>query len=246
MRQAASAWLGDWVYAHRGLHAADGWLENSLPAARAALVRGLGIECDVQLSRDGKAMVFHDWKLDRLTAETGLVRDRTAAQLGGIALNRTSGTVPRLEELLALVAGRVPLLVEIKSRRDVDWRPLALATARAVRNYRGPVALMSFDPRPIRWLRDRVAHAPIGLVAGRREFHASGANGQFGAQLALAITRLDPDFLACDLNDFPDPLFARYRRDGLPVLGWTARTPRLAARAARFCDAPIAEGEGLR
>ncbi|GGD57864.1 glycerophosphodiester phosphodiesterase family protein [Croceicoccus mobilis] len=246
MRPASSAWLSDWVYAHRGLHAPDGWLENSLPAAQAAMARGLGVECDVQLSRDGEAMVFHDWTLDRLTGEDGPVRKRSAKELGQIALNRDSGAIARLDELLNLIAGRVPLLVEVKSRPDVDWLPLARATARAVRSYRGPVALMSFDPRPMRWLQARVPHSPIGLVNGRREFRASGLAGQFGAQRALAISRLDPDFLACDLNDLPDPLVARYRREGLAVLGWTARSTRLAARAARFCDAPIAEGEGLR
>ena len=117
------SWLTGWSYAHRGLHQPGGPLENSLPAFGAAIAAGHGIECDVQQSRDAQAIVFHDWTLDRLTAETGAVRERTAAELRRIALCEQSGHIPTLPEVLRLVAGRVPILVEIKSRRDVDWRP---------------------------------------------------------------------------------------------------------------------------
>ncbi len=239
------SWLTGWSYAHRGLHQPGGPLENSLPAFCAAIAAGHGIECDVQLSRDAQAMVFHDWTLDRLTAETGAVRERTAAELRRIALCEQSGHIPALGEVLRLMAGRVPILVEIKSHRDVDWRPLARATRDALAAYRGPAAMMSFDPRIVRWLRRRTNRHPTGLVIGRREWGASGGKAGFAAWRGLAIRWIDPDFIACDIADLPDPRIARLRARGLPVLSWTIRSSELAARAAIHADAPIAEGKGI-
>ncbi|ARU14928.1 glycerophosphodiester phosphodiesterase family protein [Croceicoccus marinus] len=244
MGASAPSWLTDWTYAHRGLHGPDGALENSLPAFRAAIARGHGIECDIQQSRDGCAMVFHDWTLDRLTDERGAVRERNAADLQRIGLHQASGTIPTLDAMLRLVAGRVPILVEVKSRRDVDWRPLARAAQRALAPYRGPAALMSFDPDIVHWLL-RHSRRPVGMVIGRGEWQRAGGRGGFAAWRGLAIQRLDPDFIACDIADLPDPWIARLRAQGLPVLSWTIRSRKLAARAAIHVDAPIAEGAGL-
>ena len=239
-------WLTGWSYAHRGLHRPGGPLENSLPAFCAAIAAGYGIECDVQQSRDGRAIVFHDWTLDRLTADTGAVRDRDEADLQSIALREDSGAIPTLGAVLRLVAGRVPILVEIKSRKDVDWRPLARATRDTLQMYRGPAAMMSFDPRIVRWLRRRARHHPVGMVIGRREWNASVGKAGFATWRGLAIRGIDPDFIACDIADLPDPKIARLRAGGLPVLSWTVRSPELAARAAIHADAPIAEATGLR
>lgn len=240
------AWLTGWSYAHRGLHQPDGPLENSLPAFRAAIAAGHGIECDVQQSRDGQAMVFHDWTLDRLTDQTGPVRARDAADLRQVRLDCHSGHLPALQDALRLIAGRVPILVEVKSRRDVDWKPLARATRDVLATYRGPAAMMSFDPRIVRWLLRRTSRNPVGLVIGRHEWGASGGRGGFATWRGLAIRWIDPDFIACDIADLPDPGIARFRARGLPVLSWTIRSPELAARAALHADAPIAEGGGVR
>ena len=244
MGASAPSWLTDWTYAHRGLHGPDGALENSLPAFRAAIARGHGIECDIQQSRDGRAVVFHDWSLDRLTSAKGVVRERTAADLQRIGLHQQSGTIPTLDAMLRLVSGRVPILVELKSRRDVDWRPLARAAQRALTAYRGPAAMMSFDPAVVRWLL-RHSRLPAGLVIGRQEWQRGGGRRGFATWRGLAIRRLDPDFIACDIADLPDPRITRLRAQGLPVLSWTIRSRRLAARASIHVDAPIAEGAGL-
>ena len=245
MGAAAPSWLSEWAYAHRGLHGSAGALENSLPAFQAAMAAGHGIECDVQQSRDGRAMVFHDWTLDRLTNAHGFVRERDAADLQRIELHRKGGTIPTLEAMLRLVSGRVPILIELKSRSDVDWHPLVRSVRRAVTAYRGPVALMSFDPEIVRWLKRRSRRWPVGMVIGRREWRQSGGRGGFATWRGLAIRRLDPDFIACDIADLPDPRIASLRARGLPVLSWTIRSPGLAARAAIHVDAPIAEGAGL-
>lgn len=235
-----TGWLGQATYAHRGLHG-GGRVENSPSAFAAAIDHGLGIECDVQRSRDGQAMVFHDWELDRLTAESGAVKARDAADLGLIALGSTGDTIPTLTQLLALVGGRVPLLIEIKSRREVRFAPLCFAVRRALEGYRGRVAVMSFDPRAVRWFARHAPHIVRGLVVteeGRRTL-----SGRFRRHLSLWQARAE--FLAYDIRDLPSRFALAQRRRGLPLLTWTVRSEELAERARVHADAAIAEGAGL-
>ena len=216
-------------------------MENSPSAFAAAIARGLGIECDVQRSRDGQAMVFHDWELDRLTAQTGPVKAREAAELGALRLGATSDTIPTLPQLLGQVAGKVPLLIEIKSKREVRFAPLCLAVRRALEGYRGPVAAMSFDPRVVRWFRDNAPLVVRGLVV-TEEGHRT-LSGRYRRHLSL--WRGKPEFLAYDVRDLPSRFAAAQRRRGLPVLTWTVRSEDLVGRARLHADAAIAEGPGL-
>ncbi|MBB3990203.1 glycerophosphodiester phosphodiesterase family protein [Croceicoccus naphthovorans] len=232
-------WLGEWTYAHRGLHH-DDVTENSPAAFDGAIRAGLGIECDVQASRDGEAMVFHDWTLDRLTSESGSLRDRSAKELAGVALH-SGGTIPRLSDLLAQIGGRVPLLVEVKSKRGMAWKPLARSVARALSGYNGAAAVMSFDPRIVRWFSYHLSGRPRGLVTGRGE----KTRLAFAVERAVSVAHARPTFLACDIRDLPDPALARYRERGLPLLTWTVRSRALMARARLHADAAIAEGAGL-
>jgi glycerophosphoryl diester phosphodiesterase len=139
--------------AHRALHnRAMGRIENSPSAVTAAIEAGYAIEIDVQLSRDGVAMVFHDEELGRLTGETGLVSTRTAAELVQIPLTGGQDCIPTLAEILRLIAGRVPLLIEIKDQTGEmgpsDGR-LEGAVAADLAGYAGPVAVMSFNPHSV-------------------------------------------------------------------------------------------------
>jgi len=237
---ARVGWLRQVDYAHRGLH--DGQVpENSAAAFAGAIARGMGIECDVQKSRDGRAMVFHDWTLERLTREDGPIGARDSDDLARVALAGTSDTIPTLDRVLDQVAGHVPLLIEIKSRRERKPVPVCLAVRRALEGYHGPVAVMSFDPRVPKWFR---VHAPAilrGLVVTEED--TRGPAGRWRRQLALWHAR--PDFLAYDVRDLPSPFAEAQRARGLPLLTWTVRSPELRARAARHADAPIAEGAGL-
>ena len=237
---ARVGWLGEWEYAHRGVHGASA-AENSPCAFAEAIRRGMGIECDVQKSRDGRAMVFHDWELDRLTAASGAIGLRTAAELETIPIAGREDCIPTLERTLAQVAGAVPLLVEIKSKRGHPPAPLCHAVARAIEGYRGRHAIMSFDPRVVRWFRRHAPATVRGLVV--TEDDARGARGAIARHLALWQAR--PDFLAYDVRDLPSPFAAAQRARGLPLLTWTVRSPELRARAALHADAPIAEGAGL-
>lgn len=233
------AWLGEWTYAHRGLHGA-GTPENSPSAFAAAIARGTGIECDVQRSSDGLAMVFHDFELDRLTAESGPVGRRSAEQLGRIMISGGSDGIPTLNKVLEQIAGRVPLLIEIKSSGERRVNALSLAVRRVLEGYRGEHAVMSFDPRVVRWFADSSPLTVRGLVV--TEEHDKTLAGRLKRHLALWHAR--PDFLAYDIRDLPSRFAAAQRKRGLPVLTWTVRSSEHRERAADHADAPIAEGAG--
>jgi glycerophosphoryl diester phosphodiesterase len=232
--------LGAHGYAHRGLHGA-GRPENSPSAFAAAIAAGLGIECDVQRSSDGVAMVFHDFELDRLTDAEGPVSALSAEELGQIVLSGSPDTIPTLRELLEQVAGKVPLLIEIKSRKEMRYAATCLAVRRVLEGYRGEHAIMSFDPRVVRWFAD---HSPLttrGLVVTEED--AKALLGKLKRRLSLWHAR--PDFLAYDIRDLPSRFAASQRKRGLPLLTWTVGSPEHRKRAASYADAPIAEGAGV-
>ncbi|HEX8574053.1 MAG TPA: glycerophosphodiester phosphodiesterase family protein [Allosphingosinicella sp.] len=234
-RRAELERLGAVPFAHRGLHG-GGRVENSGGAIAAAAAQGFGVELDVRLSSDGEAMVFHDSDLDRLTIEQGPVSARTAAQLQSIRLHVGDEAMPRLAEALAMIAGRVPLLIEVKApgRRVAS---LCRAVAGALERYEGPVGVMSFNPQVGGWF---ARHSPAvlrGLVVtehGRR-----GLRGRIERPLALWRSRAD--FLAYDIRDLPSRFAAAARSSGMPVYTWTVRSEADRERAAANADQIIFE-----
>jgi glycerophosphoryl diester phosphodiesterase len=237
---ARIAWLKGAEYAHRGLHG-GGVPENSLSAFAAAIARGMGIECDVQRTADDRAVVFHDWTLDRLTGASGSVRARSAAALSRLALGGGTDRVPTLRDALQLVHGRVPLLIEIKTRQGHRIGPLCRAVRRDLEGYAGPVAAMSFDPRVGAWFAVHAPRIVRGLVV--TEEGARTLSGSYRRHRALWQAK--SDFLAYDVRDLPSPFAAAQRRRGVPVLTWTVCSPELRRRASEHADAAIAEGEGV-
>lgn len=226
-------------FAHRGLHG-GGVVENSRAAFAAAIALGHGFELDVQESARHDAIVFHDATLDRLTAETGLLRDVDDSDLAAIRLSGTDEAIPRLTEILALAAGQVPVLIEVK----VDGprvTPLCLAVRRALEGYRGPVAVMSFNPLVSRWFYDHAERIVRGLVVTERD--GAGRKTRLWQRLRrhLSLWTAKPDFLAYDIRDLPSRFAAAQRKRGLPVLTWTVRTPEQQAVAALHADQPIYE-----
>jgi glycerophosphoryl diester phosphodiesterase len=234
------SWIGGQAFAHRGLHG-PGIPENSPAAFAAAIDRGMGIECDVQRSSDGQAVVFHDEELDRLTGETGLVEQLSAAQLGAIRLNGGTDCIPTLRHVLDQINGKVPLLIEVKSRRDLRIPAMCLAVRRVLEGYCGPHAVMSFDPRVPKWFKIHSPQTIRGLVVTEENDHT--LLGRMRRRLSL--WQAAPDFLAYDIRDLPSRFAAEQRRRGLAVATWTVRSPELRDRAALYADAPIAEGAGV-
>ena len=239
-RRQPPDWLKRWSYAHRGLHG-DGLTENTLPAFAAAVEAGLGIECDIQRSGDGAAMVFHDWSLERLTVAQGPFADHGAQELSEVRYREKDFGIASLDELLTLISGKVPLLIEIKSRRGYDVERSCEAVRDCLCEYAGDHAVMSFDPRVARWFRRNSPQTCAGLVM--REDDHGHTRKAWQRRLAFWIAK--PDFLAYHIAALPSRWVAGLRANGLPVLTWTVNTPETLERARRFADAPIAEAGGI-
>ncbi|MDB5602724.1 MAG: glycerophosphoryl diester phosphodiesterase [Xanthobacteraceae bacterium] len=240
-------WLTARPVAHRGLHdVAAGIIENTPSAFAAAIAGGFGIECDVQLTADGDAMVHHDEALGRLTEGSAALDTMTAADLKRVPFRATADRMLDLGGLCDLVAGRVPLVIELKSQFDGDRR-LAARVASVLHNYAGPVAVMSFDPAQVAALRDLAPGLTRGIVAERHYDDAGWGplpaplKGRMAHLLHIPETR--PHFVAYAVNDLPAlaPWVARNLL-GLSLLTWTVRTPEQRQRAAKWADQVIFEG----
>jgi glycerophosphoryl diester phosphodiesterase len=234
-RRAELARLGARPFAHRGLHG-PGRPENSRAAFEAAIASGSGIELDVQASRDGEAIVFHDDRLDRLTSARGLVADLTAAELGELQLGATAETIPPLADVLRLIGGRTPLLVEVKApHRRVA--PLCRAVEAALGNYSGPVGVMSFNPEVGAWFAGHAPERLRGLIVSE-----SGKEGWRGRiERSLSFRRARADFLAYDIRDLPSAFADARRKAGVPVFTWTVRSDPDRACAAAHADQIVYE-----
>lgn len=235
--------------AHRALHdRSQGRIENSPAAIRAAVDAGYAIEIDLQLSADGEAMVFHDEDLDRLTDETGPVAARTAADLGRLRLKGATDTIPTLTLVLDLIGGRVPLLIEIKDQTltmgPTDGR-LEAATAKALRDYRGDVALMSFNPHSVAHMARLAPHLPRGITS-------SAYDPDDWAPLPVAVCdqlRGIPDydatgssFISHEAGDLARPRVAELKARGAAILCWTIRSPEAEAMARKVAHNVTFEG----
>ena len=229
------AFLKGQPYAHRGLHG-NGVLENSPAAFEAAIKLGHGIECDVQAAEDGRAFVFHDYELDRLTERSGLIGNLRSEDIDQIDLRDGHGKIPRLRETLEQIAGRVPVLIEIKSRnRRVG--PLCLSVRRALEGYGGKAAIMSFNPLVSAWFRSNAEHVVRGLVV--TEEHGKNWRGRIARHRNLWIAK--PDFLAYDIRDLPSRFAASQRGRGLPIVSWTVRSAEQEKIASLYADEPVYE-----
>jgi glycerophosphoryl diester phosphodiesterase len=236
--------------AHRGLHdRAAGRIENSRAAIRAAVEGGYGVELDVQLSADNEAMVFHDATLDRLTGETGRLRERTAADLVRIPLTDGGETIPTLAEILALVAGRAALLIEVKDQGGaLDARgvgPLERRVGALLADYRGPVAVMSFSPASVAALRESAPRTPRGITACEADvYDEEDLSPERRAALAALsdFEAVEADFTSYHWRALPTAQTARLRELGKPVLSWTLRSAEDDAAARLHADNVTFEG----
>jgi glycerophosphoryl diester phosphodiesterase len=233
-------------FAHRGLHdAAAGIPENSRAAVKAAIAAGYGVEIDVQLSADGEAMVFHDDTLERLTAETGPVSARSAAELAAIRLKGSDETIPTLAEVLALLPPGTPALIEIKDQGGsfdaTGVGPLEERIATLLDGAPPALAVMSFNPESIATFARLAPSRPRGLVAGGRY---RGVTPWRAARLARAeaADSVSADFVSFHHAALPSRRSRALREVGVAVLCWTIRSAAEAAAVAPHADAITFEG----
>jgi len=216
MQVTALPWLTARPIGHRGYHDLNRtcW-ENTLSAFDAAAEKDFAIECDVHLAKDGVPVVFHDAALKRLTGRDGEVHAMTSAELGALAVGGTQDRIPTLAEMLARVAGRVPLVIELKGIEGHD-DGLVAAVAALLRSYPGKAAIMSFD----HWLVRRFAADAAGIPAG---LTASG-RGPADLEAHFAMLAHGISFASFNWTDMPNPFVATLREKlGMPVITWTVR-----------------------
>jgi glycerophosphoryl diester phosphodiesterase len=239
-------WLIARPVAHRGLHDGKQAIENTPSAFVAAMASGYAIECDLQITSDGEAMVYHDDALGRLAEGSGRLDAMTAAQLKRVPFKSGSDRMITLGELCDLVSGRSTLVIELKSRFDGDRRLVARA-ADVLSRYRGPAAVMSFDPLQMAALREIASRMLLGIV-GERYPDASRQQGAWNrARRDLVyiqrLLRMRPQFIAYAVSDLPSSTIAVARKLlRLPILAWTVRNAMEREKAGQYADQVIFEG----
>lgn len=230
--------------AHRGLWSPDGAPENSLAAFQAACAGGYGIELDVQITADGEAVVFHDYRLERLTGVEGRLSDRSLADLRELRLSGTDETIPTLAEVLVEVGHRALVQIELKTPFG-EVGPLEKRVSEILLDHNGPTCVIGFNPYSHAWFAD---HHPQIL----RGLDSYGWNDEGAMKLApeqrkvfanlehVEIAR--PDFLALDVKMLPSPRAEAFRAQGMPIIAWTVRSAEERERVKPFADNIIFEG----
>lgn len=234
--------------AHRALHdVEDGRPENSRAAIQAAIVAGYGIEVDVQLSADDTAMVFHDYGLDRLTDVEGAVRLLRSDALSEIVLKGGAECIPSLPEVLDLIAGQVPLVVELKDQDGGMGRnvgALEHAVAEALRGYAGPVAVMSFNPHAVAEMATLLPNVPRGIVTSAYRYEdwplpKATCDRLRGIPDYEAV---GASFISHEVNDLAAPRVAALKAVGAKVCCWTVRSQAEEKTARQVADNITFEG----
>ncbi|MEX0366111.1 MAG: glycerophosphodiester phosphodiesterase family protein [Ruegeria sp.] len=235
--------------AHRALHdITQGRPENSRAAIRAAIKAGYGIEIDLQLTADGRAMVFHDYDMTRLTGQPGPIRRLTAAEAEAVPLlHSDSEGIPTLAEVLEMVAGQVPLLVEIKDQdggMGTDVGALEEAAAAMLLAYKGPLAVMSFNPNSMAAMARLMPDVPRGIVTSayeRSNWPLSQAVRDHLRDIP-DFDRVQASFISHEWYDLNRPRVQELKARGVPILCWTIRSPEQEAEARKVADNVTFEG----
>lgn len=228
------AWLTQTPIAHRGFHDMNRTVwENTLAAFARAAEAGFAIECDVHIAADGRIVVFHDDTLDRLCGISGSIRERTAAELGLLSIGGTSERVPALKQMLSLVAGRVPLVIELKGIEGQD-DGFAETVLEELDGYAGHVALMSFDHWVLKDLKAAGSPFPLGLTAEGDQPETFFRHDE-AMQIGL-------DFISYHYGHLPNPFITAQRKLGIPVITWTVRDEAARLHSNEYADQITFEG----
>lgn len=234
--------------AHRGLHdLKNGIAENSRDAFEAAILHGFGIECDLQLSADQQPMVFHDYDLQRLTGQKGPIQGRDARDLKSMTLTGAANRIETLSSILDLVAGRVPLLIELKDQ-DGGMGPnigaLEVETAKALDGYNGDAAVMSFNPHSVARMKTLTPNRACGIVTSRYDPKIWPLSSQTCDRL-----RDIPDFetsgasfISHEASDLSRARVAQLKAAGADILCWTIRSEAEAEQALKIAQNITFEG----
>ena len=226
--------------AHRGLHS-ETVSENSLQAFRLAIEGGYAIEIDIHLLKDGELAVVHDSNLSRVTGQEVVVEELTSMQLANYPLTKNGEKIPTLKETLALVDGQAPLLIELKFENGFDKRQAdALLDQLANYPYKDMVALQSFHPAAVKYLKKKTKEYSVGFLTSYKL-----GKGKLVTYLLKSLALhgwMRADFVSYDITYLPNKYVLKMRKKGYQVLTWTVRTFEAAEKAKTVADNIIFEG----
>ena len=226
-----NTWLTNQPIAHRGIFDNETVAENSLTAFKACIEKGCPIEVDVRATKDKQIVVFHDDKMCRMTDIDGYVSHLTYDEIKDAKLLKTTDTIPTLTEVLALVNGSVPLLIEIKNIGGLAYEK---ELYEILKNYKGEYAIQAFSPLILEWFKLNAPSVKRGQLASffRGE---KGLNPitKYALKRLKLIKRSDPDFISYKLEDLPNKYV---KKAGLPVIAWTITSDEEVARAKVVAD----------
>lgn len=236
-------WLTQYKIAHRGLFQPGTALEeNTIAAVSAAVENGLAVEVDVRTTADDIVVVFHDDTLERLTDGTGLVSQWGFQQLKKHEVGKSGAPMPSLPDVMDVVAGKVPIFIEIKSPgKGKDIQKVCAGVRHCFEGYAGPVAIMSFDPRITEWFKNYMPKYARGVVVGREVL----LHWHMRMLIPWWMRKTKPDFLACDVNLLPNGFCQKWRKKGRPLLTWTVKERHMVEIAQEHADALIFEQPAL-
>lgn len=238
-------WLVNNPIAHRGFHDNNkGIIENTESAFANTIKHGYAIECDLQLTADGEAVVFHDDTLERLTDSKGPVKALSTRALTRVKFLGSADRMQTLGELLEQVAGRATLVIELKSHWDDDFT-LAKRALKILETYDGPFCLMSFDPHVIAAICELSPCTVRGITADRTtdpwyDFLPLARRLEMRNFAHLETTK--PHFVSYLWSDLPFEPITEIRKAGYPVITWTLHSKEDSSQALRYCDQVTFEG----
>lgn len=232
-------WLTEKKISHRGIHDNLTIPENSLAAFKASIDQGVSIELDVQLSKDKKVMVYHDYNLKRVTGLDEDLVNLNYNELESLRLFNTEEKIPMLKEVLELVDGKTPILIEVKNEGKVG--ELEARLYKELKEYKGEYAIQSFNPFVLEWFKNNAGEIPRGQLAGGYQ----GSNLKFYEKFLLSNLLLNfkskPAFISYKADELPKGIVASLRKSGTPILGWTVTKGNDLDKIYENCDNIIFE-----
>ena len=230
-------WFKDYLIAHRGFHDENA-PENTLPAFQNAIVNGYAIELDIQQISDGNIIVFHDKKLNRLTGKDGYTKNLKADDLSSCFVAGTENTIPLLTDVLQLVDGKVPLLIEIKNEYKVGDQEKAILEI--LKNYKGEFAIQSFNPYVVQFIKNKAPDFIVGQLSSFFKNERISLIRKHILKRLKFVKTFHADFINYDCQYLPNKYVNKH--NDLPLLAYTIKTQEEYERLAPICASIVFEG----
>lgn len=230
-------WFNDYLIAHRGFHNEEN-PENTLPAFKRAIENGYAIELDVQQISDGTIIVFHDKKLNRLTGKDGYTKNLNKEDLADCHILGTENTIPLLTDVLELVNGQVPLLIEIKNDYKVGEPEKEIINQ--LKDYNGQFAIQSFNPYVVQYIKQKAPEMIVGQLSSFFKGEKMSFIKRYVLKRLKFVKSFNADFISYNAENLPNKYVNRYKE--LPLLAWTIRSQEEYDRVAPICTTIIFEG----